>query len=137
MSMSSYSRGPGGTPPSTSPVKMGSSDVASELASSSNHIAAGVGEILQALAGVSGGPSTKPIMIEFVDRTMALGRKRMAAMNGRNAIVYMKSKFGLLNSTSPFYLQASFIGDEESYVEVDLDAWEELVPHISRLRILN
>lgn len=91
---------------------------------------------MQAFVAASTGPSSKPVMIECGGRVMALGRTRMAVMSGRNAFLYLKSKFGLLNSTTPLYIQAAFIGDEEDFVEVDMDAWEELVPHIYRLRII-
>ncbi|TEB30307.1 hypothetical protein FA13DRAFT_1733609 [Coprinellus micaceus] len=59
-------------------------------------------------------------------------------MNHQNAVLYLKSKFGLLSSPRPVYLQASFLcmADGE-FVEVDLDAWDELAPHIDRLRIIS
>jgi hypothetical protein len=49
----------------------------------------------------------------------------------------LKSKFGLLNATTPLYLQAVIIGkgQTETFVEIDLDAWEEIVPYIEKLRI--
>ncbi len=57
----------------------------------------------------------------------------------QNAFIYIKSKFGLLNATTPLYLHAVFPGgpdEEEKYVEVDLEAFEELVMHMSKLRIM-
>jgi hypothetical protein len=32
-------------------------------------------------------------------------------------------------------LQATFLGEDGVFVELDLDAWEELAPHIEKLRI--
>jgi len=49
----------------------------------------------------------------------------------------MKSKFGLLNATTACFIQATFEGNEEQFVEVDLDSWEELVAYMVRLRIIN
>ncbi|TFK44871.1 hypothetical protein BDQ12DRAFT_661522 [Crucibulum laeve] len=134
--MASYQRAQSGTPPSISSLKIGAQDAMSELVSSSNNVAAGIGEVLQALGAVSTATTSKPIMIEYGNRIMALGRKRMAVMSGRNAFLYLKSKFGLLNATAALYLQATFIGDEETFVEVDMDAWEELVPYMHKLRII-
>ncbi len=57
----------------------------------------------------------------------------------QNAFIYVKSKLGLLNATTPLHLQALFHGpaeEEERYMEIDLEAWEELVPHILKLRIM-
>lgn len=116
------------------------SDPISSLKVSSNNIAAGIGEALEALieAASMSPMSTKPIFVEWEGRIMALGRKRMASMNGRNAFLYLKSKFGLLSSPRPLFLQVLFVGEAEGdYVEVDLDAWEELAPHIERLRIIS
>ncbi|KAG2015718.1 hypothetical protein CC2G_008962 [Coprinopsis cinerea AmutBmut pab1-1] len=111
-----------------------------ELATSTNPIAAGIAEVLQAIATASSrgqSPPSTPIMIECGERVMALGRKRMAAMNGRNAFLYLKSKFGLLSTSNALYLSASFVGDsQQQFVEVDMDAWGELVPYIERLRIV-
>ncbi|KAH9485475.1 hypothetical protein JR316_0002383 [Psilocybe cubensis] len=106
------------------------------LANSSNMFAAGIGEALQAFLATAKAPNARPITVEFGSRVMAVGRQRMLAMNGRNALLYMKSKFGLLNSTTALYLQATFEGDEERFVEVDLDSWEELVVYMQRLRII-
>ncbi|KAE9408752.1 hypothetical protein BT96DRAFT_1013364 [Gymnopus androsaceus JB14] len=111
------------------------------LAASDNQVAAGLGETLQAFVAAASVPSPAPIVVEFGHRKMALGRKRMAAMNGRNAFVYLKSKFGLLNATTPLYLQAVIFGrakdeENETFVELDLEAWEELVPYIAKLRII-
>ncbi|KIY68066.1 hypothetical protein CYLTODRAFT_421920, partial [Cylindrobasidium torrendii FP15055 ss-10] len=62
-------------------------------------------------------------------------------MTGRNAFVYVKGKLGLLNATTPLYLQACFkpldaYDEDEKYVELDLEAWEELVPYILKLRVM-
>jgi hypothetical protein len=51
-------------------------------------------------------------------------------------MLYMKSKFGLLNATSALFLQATFDEEPGRYVEVDLDSWEELVGYMQRLRII-
>ncbi|KAK0460913.1 uncharacterized protein EV420DRAFT_166108 [Desarmillaria tabescens] len=128
------------------------------LVSSDNSFAAGVGQCLQAfMAASSTNAQAAPIMVTFGNRTMAFGKKKMASMTGRvsirtccllsdsfvtvpqNAFIYIKSKFGLLNATTPLYLHAVFPGgpdEEEKYVEVDLEAFEELVVHISKLRIM-
>ncbi|TFK23940.1 hypothetical protein FA15DRAFT_670027 [Coprinopsis marcescibilis] len=112
-------------------------DTISELKSSSNSIAAGIGEAIHALFSASShSQTTTPIMIDCGERVMALGRKRMGAMNGRNAFLYLKSKFGLLSTSAPLYLSASFTGSPDKFVEVDMDAWEELVPYIEKLRIV-
>lgn len=122
-----------------------------DLVTSPNDIAAGIGQVLEALVLASTATTTKPIMVEYGNRVMALGRKRMGVMSGRvrafqcglftvelnwtqNAFLYLKSKFGILNTNSALYLEALMIGEDE-FVEVDVDAWEELVPHISKLRI--
>ncbi|KIK69051.1 hypothetical protein GYMLUDRAFT_152274 [Collybiopsis luxurians FD-317 M1] len=115
-------------------------DAITTLTRSENSFAAGLGETLQAITAGSTSPSSAPILIEFGHRTIALGRKRMATMTGRNAFVYLKSKFGLLNATTPLYLQAVITGkskDEanETFVEIDMDSWEEIVPFIEKLRI--
>ncbi|KAJ3547343.1 hypothetical protein NMY22_g1692 [Coprinellus aureogranulatus] len=142
-------------------VAPGPADPVSNLKLSSNNIAAGIGEALEALVLAATTPptTTKPIFVEWESRIMALGRKRMAglgsgkvrvthscgsdkrlriiAVDPQNALLYLKSKFGLLSSPRPVYLQASFLGETDGeFVEVDLDAWEELVPHIDRLRII-
>ncbi|KAF8908017.1 hypothetical protein CPB85DRAFT_1223021 [Mucidula mucida] len=109
------------------------------LSASNNHVAAGIGQCLQAWMLTTTRPGTAPIILSFGNRTMALGRRRMAGMTGRNAFIYVKSKLGLLNATTPLHLQALFHGpaeEEERYMEIDLEAWEELVPHILKLRIM-
>lgn len=122
------------------------------LLASESQVTSGIAEVLLAL--LSRPEPTElhgPILIVFGDRTIALGRKRMAGMNGRvclsvneheylshilkNAFLYLKRTFGLLNATTPLYLQAVFSGSS-AYVEVDTEAWEELVPYIVRLRIV-
>ncbi|KAJ3514799.1 hypothetical protein NLJ89_g2159 [Agrocybe chaxingu] len=124
--------------PSTrsSPTAPGS-DKLTDLATSSNSVAAGFGEIVQALVASSNPPNSRPIMVEFGNRTMAIGRQRMQTMNGRNAFLYMKSKFGLLNATSAFFLEATFEQDVDSFVEIDLDSWEELVAFMHKIRIIS
>ncbi|KIK09204.1 hypothetical protein K443DRAFT_83368 [Laccaria amethystina LaAM-08-1] len=107
-----------------------------DLVTSPNNIAAGIGQVLEALVLASTATTTKPIMVEYGNRVMALGRKRMGVMSGRNAFIYLRSKFGILNTNSALYLEALIIGEDE-FVEVDFDAWEELVPHISKLRIIS
>ncbi|KAJ3986225.1 hypothetical protein F5890DRAFT_1019655 [Lentinula detonsa] len=115
-------------------------DVLASLASSENNVAAGLGETLQAfVVAASLYPSAEPILIEFGHRTMALGRKRMATMKlvSQNAFVYVKGKFGLLNASTPLFLQAVITGKADgAFVEIDLDAWEEIVPYIVKLRII-
>jgi len=49
----------------------------------------------------------------------------------------LKSKFGLLNSSAAFFLEATFEGADEQYVEIDLDSWEELVAYMQHLRIMS
>ncbi|KAH7876715.1 uncharacterized protein C8R40DRAFT_1098395 [Lentinula edodes] len=116
-------------------------DVLASLANSENNVAAGLGEVLQAFVAGSY-PSPGPILIEFGHRTMALGRKRMSTMTGRvssfkNAFLYVKGKFGLLNASTPLFLQAVITGRADgAFVEIDLDAWEEIVPYIEKLRII-
>lgn len=51
--------------------------------------------------------------------------------------MYMRSKFGLLNSPTAVFLQATFEEESVKFVEVDLDSWEELVVHIYRLRVIH
>ncbi|KAF9485937.1 hypothetical protein BDN70DRAFT_870405 [Pholiota conissans] len=118
-----------------SPVKSHSESL-TDLSHSSNMFAAGIGEVLQAFVASTNPPNTKPIMVEYANRIMAIGRGRLSAMNGRNALLYLKSKFGLLNSTAAVFVQATFEEGEGKFVEVDLDSWEELVGHMYRLRIL-
>ena len=62
---------------------MDAKEMADLLAASSNTIAAGVGQCIQALLEASTHPGTSPIILTFGNRTMALGRKRMAGMTGR------------------------------------------------------
>ncbi|KAF9073574.1 hypothetical protein BDP27DRAFT_1318526 [Rhodocollybia butyracea] len=119
-------------------------EVIAGLAGSDNHVAAGLGITLQALASAASSmssPSTSPILIEFGHRTMVLGRNRLASMTGRNAFAYLKSKFGLSNATTPLYLQAMIAGhrkagEAEVFFEIDMEAWEEIVPYIEKLRII-
>lgn len=115
-------------------------EMADLLVSSDNLFAAGIGQCLQAFLGASNAKAqAAPIMVTFGNRTMAFGKKKMASMTGRNAFIYIKSRFGLLNATTPLYLHAVFPGgpdEEEKYVEVDLDAFDELVMYISKLRIM-
>ncbi|KIM40264.1 hypothetical protein M413DRAFT_446438 [Hebeloma cylindrosporum] len=108
-----------------------------DLVHSTNTFAAGIGEVVQAFISAANAPNTRPIMVEYTNRIMAIGRQRMSTMNGRNALLYMKSKFGLLNATAACFHQATFEGNEEQFVEVDLDSWEELVAYMVRLRIIN
>ncbi|KAK7438455.1 hypothetical protein VKT23_018068 [Stygiomarasmius scandens] len=115
-------------------------DIASVLVHSENNVAAGIGECLQAFAAASLAPSNgnTPLLVEFGKRTIALGRKHMGQMSGRNAFLYVKSKFGLLNASTPLHLQAkfNFAGSSNDYVEIDIEAWEELVPFIQKMRIM-
>jgi len=53
------------------------------LVHSTNTFAAGIGEVVQAFISTANAPNTRPIMVEFSNRIMAIGRQRMAAMNGR------------------------------------------------------
>lgn len=54
-----------------------------DLVTSPNDIAAGIGQVLEALVLASTATTTKPIMVEYGNRVMALGRKRMGVMSGR------------------------------------------------------
>lgn len=133
-------------------------DALSNLKLSNNGIAAGIGEALEVLAQAGTTPpmKTQPIFVEWEGRVMALGRRRMTGLGSgkvgrdlisrkswvlilaeKNAFLYVKSKLGLLASPRPLYLQASFFGcgTDGEFVEVDLDAWEELAPFIDRLRV--
>lgn len=65
-----------------SPVKSHSESI-TDLSHSSNMFAAGVGEILETLVANSNQPNKKPIMVEYTNRVMAVGRGRLATMNGR------------------------------------------------------
>jgi hypothetical protein len=62
-------------------------------------------------------------------------RGRLWFLVMQNAFVDLKKKFGLLNATTPLYLEAQFFGHSK-YVEVDMDAWEELIAYIEKLRIV-
>ena len=56
----------------------------------------------------------------------------------QNAALYLKSKFGLLAATAPVRIEAAFQREQDGaleWMEVDMDAWEELVPHMHRLII--
>ena len=56
----------------------------------------------------------------------------------QNAALYLKSKFGLLAATAPVRIEAAFRREQDGaleWMEVDMDAWEELVPHMHRLII--
>ncbi|KAF9049895.1 hypothetical protein BJ165DRAFT_1401728 [Panaeolus papilionaceus] len=126
---------------SSSPTKM-HRDVIENLLASPNTFAAGVGEILQAFLSTEGS-NNKPVIVELVmgidgqtKRRMAMGRQRLGCMNGRAAMLYIKTKFGLLNSAAPLYLEAKFDKDEEKYTEIDMDSWEELIGHISLIQII-
>ncbi|KAF8653278.1 hypothetical protein AX16_003980 [Volvariella volvacea WC 439] len=112
---------------------MNSTSIVDELAASNNTLVAGLGEIVQVL--MSAESRSSPIIVECGQRTMALGRARMASLSGRNAFLYLQSKFGLLDSRKPLHLEAIFTASGENYIEIDMDAWEELVPHIKKLRV--
>jgi len=53
-----------------------------DLVHSPNSIAAGVGEILLALTPAFS-KKQKPVMVDYADRRMAIGRDRLASMDGR------------------------------------------------------
>ncbi|KAI5890300.1 uncharacterized protein SCHCODRAFT_02631430 [Schizophyllum commune H4-8] len=106
--------------------------------SAREHLIAGLCEGLRALVESTRAPLTGPLVIEHRERRVALGRKRMESMSGRNAALYLKSKFGLLAATAPVRIEAAFRREQDGvleWMEVDMDAWEELVPHMHRLII--
>ncbi|KAL1695980.1 hypothetical protein GGG16DRAFT_121304 [Schizophyllum commune] len=110
------------------------------LESASEHLIAGLCEGMRALVESARAPLalTGPLVIEHRERRVALGRKRMESMSGRNAALYLKSKFGLLAATAPVRIEAAFRREQDGaveWMEVDMDAWEELVPHMHRLII--
>ncbi|THV06897.1 hypothetical protein K435DRAFT_416274 [Dendrothele bispora CBS 962.96] len=143
-------------------------ELASTLAHSDNQVTAGIGECLHAFAvasasasasssqnGIGGGggsmqgfnAANTPLIVEFGKRTIALGRTQLGGMSGRNAFLYIKSKFGLLNASTPLHLQAKFFplstgssstttSARDEYVEIDIEAWEELVPFVQKLRVM-
>jgi hypothetical protein len=55
----------------------------SDLVHSTNTFAAGIGEVVQAFISTANAQNTKPIMVEFTNRIMAIGRQRLSTMNGR------------------------------------------------------
>jgi hypothetical protein len=68
---------------------MNAQDVLVGLAESNNNVAAGIGECIRAFSNiVNGGELTGPVMIEFGDRTIALGRKRLGSMSGRVRVFF-------------------------------------------------
>ena len=62
------------------------SDSVADLRHSSNMFAAGIGEGLEALTANANRPNKKPIMVEYTNRVMAVGRGRLSAMNGRVSV---------------------------------------------------
>ncbi|TRM69141.1 hypothetical protein BD626DRAFT_473067 [Schizophyllum amplum] len=108
------------------------------LGSAAELLVAGLRDGARAFAELARASPTGPLVIEHGDRRMALGRKRMESMSGRNAALYLKSKFGLLAATAPVRIEAAFRREQDGaleWMEVDMDAWEELVPHMHRLLI--
>ena len=69
-----------------SPVHSAHSDSVADLRHSSNMFAAGIGEVLEALTANANRPNKKPIMVEYTNRVMAVGRGRLSAMNGRVSV---------------------------------------------------
>jgi hypothetical protein len=63
---------------------MSAQDILSSLAATDNNVAAGIAQCLQAFAEVATGYAvTGPILIEFGDRSMALGRRKLTTMTGK------------------------------------------------------
>ncbi|KAF9451484.1 hypothetical protein P691DRAFT_663021 [Macrolepiota fuliginosa MF-IS2] len=82
-------------------------------------------------------PPAKPIVVQYGDRLMAIGRRHLSGMSGRAAFEYVKSRFGVSNQISAIYMDTSFVYRESEFVEIDMDTWEELVPHIYRMRLVH
>ncbi|TFK74024.1 hypothetical protein BDN72DRAFT_834027 [Pluteus cervinus] len=102
-----------------------------QLMVSQNQFVAGVAEVLHTLVEANANNwQDAPIFVRCNERRLAVGRGKVKAMPGRQALLYIKGKFGMMDKT--MRVQVKFF-DQEELMEIDLESWEELLPYIENI----
>ncbi|KAF8837458.1 hypothetical protein BDN67DRAFT_1013856 [Paxillus ammoniavirescens] len=115
--------------------------ILSQLASSQNELASGLGQCLEALRLISALPRTSPIYIQYASPALptikAFGREHLSRVPLRTVVALAKSSMGLPDSlrvaSASFYREDGSV--DPAKVLVDEDSWKELAPYVHTLHV--
>ncbi|KAF9232522.1 hypothetical protein BU15DRAFT_20519, partial [Melanogaster broomeanus] len=115
--------------------------ILSQLASSPNDLASGLGQCLEALRLISALPRTSPVFIQYASSASptikAFGREHLSRVPLRTVIALAKSSMGLPDSlrvaSATFYREDGSV--DPAKVLVDEDSWKELAPYVHTLHV--
>ncbi|KAF9218567.1 hypothetical protein BS17DRAFT_674966, partial [Gyrodon lividus] len=113
----------------------------SQLASSPNELASGLGQCLEALRLVSALPRTSPVFVQYANSASptikAFGREHLSRVPLRTVVTLAKSSMGLPDNlrvaSAVFYREDGSV--DPTKVMVDEDSWKELVPYVHTLHV--
>jgi len=115
--------------------------ILSQLASSPNDLASGLGQCLEALRLISALPRTSPVFIQYASSASptikAFGREHLSRVPLRTVVALAKSSMGLPDSlrvaSATFYREDGSV--DPAKVLVDEDSWKELAPYVHTLHV--
>ncbi|KAG9310085.1 hypothetical protein JVU11DRAFT_9694 [Chiua virens] len=116
----------------------------SQLATSPNDLASGLGQCLEALRLISALPRASPVFVTYTSSasatsptTKAFGRDHLSRVPLRTVIALIKTSLGLSDPVR--IITASFYRDDgtidPTLVLVDEDSWKELAPYVHTLHV--
>ncbi|KAF8552121.1 hypothetical protein OG21DRAFT_1376450, partial [Imleria badia] len=113
----------------------------SQLATSDNELASGLGQCLEALRLISALPRASPVLVKYSSAlspiTKAFGREHLSRVPLRTVIALIKTSFSLSDpihiTTALFYREDGTI--DTTPVLIDEDSWKELVPYVHTLHV--
>jgi hypothetical protein len=117
--------------------------ILSQLASSPNELASGLGQCLEALRLISVLPRASPVFIQYADsrsptvNLKAFGREHLSRVPLRTVVALAKSSMGLPDNlkvaSATFYREDGSV--DPTKVSVDEDSWKELAPYVHTLHV--
>ncbi|KIK79727.1 hypothetical protein PAXRUDRAFT_160498 [Paxillus rubicundulus Ve08.2h10] len=115
--------------------------ILSQLTSSQNELASGLGQCLEALRLISALPRASPIYIQYANSALpavkAFGREHLSRVPLRTVVALAKSSMGLPDNirvtAALFYREDGSV--DPAKVLVDEDSWKELAPYIHTLHV--
>ncbi|KAH0831390.1 hypothetical protein J3R83DRAFT_14054 [Lanmaoa asiatica] len=113
----------------------------SQLATSPNELASGLGQCLEALRLISALPRASPVLVHYISSTSrtikAFGRDHLSRVPLRTVIALIKTSLSLSDpicvTTALFYREDGTV--DPAPVLVDEDSWKELAPYVHTLHV--
>ncbi|KAF8452902.1 hypothetical protein L210DRAFT_3626857 [Boletus edulis BED1] len=113
----------------------------SQLATSDNELASGLGQCLEALRLISALPRASPVFVKYTSSpsptTKAFGREHLSRVPLRTVITLIKTSLSL---SDPIYVTTALFFREDGTIDptpvlVDEDSWKELAPYVHTLHV--